>query len=93
MRGLTARTENPGVGGSIPSLPTILFPSLAITVGTIGTASVLWPVSFIAAEREMPARSRFLTAERLRSWSRSPGRPASLHALIQARRSDLIGLP
>src|SRR4030095_3248946 len=23
MRGLTARTENPGVGGSIPSLPTI----------------------------------------------------------------------
>ena len=25
----------------------------------------------------MPARSRFLTAERLMSWSRSPGRPAS----------------
>src|SRR5207247_8971727 len=29
--------------------------------------------TFIATDREMPARSRCLTAERLKSWSRSPG--------------------
>jgi len=53
----------------------------------------LWPVSFIATDREMPARSKFLTAERRRSWSKSPGRPAFLHAVFHARLRDLIGFP
>ena len=44
--------------------------------------------SFIATEREMPARSRFLTAERVRSWSKSPGRPESLHA---AELEEILG--
>src|SRR5215510_14971424 len=40
-------------------------------------ASVLWPVSFIATDRDTPACSMFLTAERRKSWIRRPGSPAA----------------
>ena len=43
-------------------------------------------MSFIATDREMPARSRFLTAERRRSWSRSPGRPRNLYRVIVGKQ-------
>src|SRR4030095_7402858 len=39
------------------------------------TLSVRCPVIFIATERDTPACSRFRTAERRRSWNRTPGRP------------------
>jgi len=42
--------------------------------------SVLWPVSFMAALCGTPARSRFRTAVRRKSWTSRPGTPASLPA-------------
>src|SRR5215472_5307787 len=39
--------------------------------------SVWWPASLIATERGTPARSRFLTAPRRRSWKSRPVASAS----------------
>ena len=68
--------------------------------------SVSCPIIDIAAGREMPARSRFLTAVGRKSCgmlfatitvfsSRSTGtvRPARRQAESHARRNDLIGFP
>jgi hypothetical protein len=45
--------------------------------------SVLCPVIFIATDHATPARSRFRTAVRRKSWSSRPGTPASLHTVSQ----------
>jgi hypothetical protein len=47
------------------------------------TLSVLCPVIFMATDRGTPARSRFRTAVRRKSWSSRPGTPASLHTVSQ----------
>src|SRR5262249_48205378 len=41
--------------------------------------------------RGTPARSRFLTAVRLRSWNSRPGTPAASHAVSNAPLKSLIG--
>jgi len=55
--------------------------------------AVRCPIIFIAAERGTPARSKFRTAVRRKSWGIRPGTPAFLHAVSQDRRKLLIGSP
>src|SRR6266852_5621011 len=55
--------------------------------------SVRWPTIFMAVDRGTPARSRFRTAVRRKSWGRRSGIPAFLQAVTQARRKDLMGFP
>ena len=47
----------------------------------------------MATERGMPARSRFLTAVRLKSCRMRPGTPAAVHACCHAFRNLLRGRP
>jgi branched-chain amino acid aminotransferase len=61
-------------------LPVLSVDRYPVGSGAVGRITEALQNLFFATEREMPARSRFLTAERRRSWSRSPGRPESLHA-------------
>ena len=56
-------------------------------------ASVLFPTSFMATDRDTPARSRFPTAVRLKSWGSLPTSPARGQAFAQAFRKLLIGRP
>src|SRR5437867_10367428 len=68
------------------------------------TLSVLCPTIAIAADRGMPARSRFLIAVLLKSCGIRSGlilrgrsemtwaNPALRHAVSHARRNDLMGL-
>src|SRR5216683_2674425 len=56
-------------------------------------ASVLCPTIAMAVERGTPARSRFLTAVRRKSWGIRPGTPARRQAVFQARRKLLSGRP
>jgi hypothetical protein len=75
------RAENPGVGGSIPSLPTILstiwrtlFPRChRIVTGSV-TASVLWPVSVIAAGQAMSVEDVMALAREVVMTSRASSR-------------------
>ena len=151
LHGLRPRTQNPGVGGSIPSQPTLVFspagndlaraarslrrrrarptrtvlgltrfgrvavvsgitgaeggwaswsvcsfaaPSLSIASSTMAyrreMLSVLCPTIFMAVERGTPARSRFRTAGRRKSWGIRAVSPARRHAVSHARRKDLI---
>jgi len=55
--------------------------------------SVRCPIIFMAVDRGTPARSRFRTAVRRKSWGRRSGIPAFLQAVTQARRNDLMGFP
>jgi hypothetical protein len=47
----------------------------------------------MAVDRGTPARSRFRTAVRRKSWGRRSGIPAFRHAVTHARRKDLMGFP
>jgi len=49
-------------------------------------AGKVWRTIFIAAERGTPARSRFRTAVRRKSWGIRCGTSAALQAVSQARR-------
>ena len=60
-------------------LPVLSVDRYPVGSGAVGRITEALQNLFFATERG-PACSRFLTAERLRSWSRSPGRPESLHA-------------
>src|SRR6266481_1647726 len=55
--------------------------------------SVRCPTIFMAVDRGTPARSRFRTAVRRKSWGMRSGIPAFVHAVTHARRKDLIGFP
>ncbi len=55
--------------------------------------SVRCPTIFMAVDRGTPARSRFRTAVRRKSWGTRSGIPAFLHAVTHARRKDLIRTP
>src|SRR5260370_41967268 len=48
------------------------------------TETVLWPDIFIAMVCETPARIRFRTPVRLRSWNRRPGAPPLSHAVFRS---------
>ena len=56
------------------------------------TERVLWPVIIIATRSGMPARTRFLTAVRLKSCGIRPGHPAARHASIHRFRKLPIDL-
>jgi hypothetical protein len=47
------------------------------------TERVLWPVIVMATRSGMPARTRFRTAVRRKSWGMRPGHPAARHAAIR----------
>ena len=57
------------------------------------TDRVLCLVIIMATRSGIPARTRFLTAVRRKSWGIRPGAPAFLQAVFQDRLNSLIGLP
>jgi hypothetical protein len=75
-----------GTSGGFPASPECL-------IAPRRWLSVLWPTIFMAVDRGTPARSRFGTAVRRKSWGMRPGRPARQHAVSHALRKDLIGRP
>jgi hypothetical protein len=66
---------------------------IGFTDNCVATIHRLRPVSFMAWLRGMPARSRFLTAVRLKSCGMRDGQPAALQAAANAFNSDLMGRP